>query len=358
MVSDRTSNNELPLPASGTHEGEWGTVVMNNDMTDKLETKVPIRDFESNLTDYTPHDGAKFEATDTENVYYGDGSDWIQADSRGQEPTFTNVTVTDSFETQNGATISEGVFTLGTLTDISAALNSATSDTDEDSFYMEFADEAGSSPAATIRWLRDAANGYAFRVTDSDAGNALLTVDDNGGLDLHGNDMENVSEIWSGTSSGASIDLSNGEIKTGGSDWSVHDTANSQDIIRFLEGNGVEIVQGGLSVLNGTITSNGQLIIEGSIDMKGNDILNGLNLTLDGSNAQLKSGSNETDNLYVYNPFNDENFIELENGTTNVNMPQGLESGGNPVPYSSEGTEYDIQKNGQDGAGIINFKTS
>ena len=39
------------------------------------------------------------------------------------------------------------------------------------------------------------------------------------------------------------------------------------------------------------------------------------------------------------------------------NHPNGVESGGDPVPKSSQGTEYDIQKNGADGAGVINFKT-
>lgn len=50
--------------------------------------------------------------------------------------------------------------------------------------------------------------------------------------------------------------------------------------------------------------------------------------------------------------------MTIPSGTTpRPNAPNGLDSGGDPVPKSSTGTEYDIQKNGTDGTGVINFKT-
>lgn len=49
-------------------------------------------------------------------------------------------------------------------------------------------------------------------------------------------------------------------------------------------------------------------------------------------------------------------FAVAEDGTTNATIGP-LEVGGNPVVSSSTGTAYDIQKDGTDGAGIINFKT-
>lgn len=41
-----------------------------------LEVDIEVRDTETNIGNYTPHNGAKFLATDTGNIYIGDGSSW------------------------------------------------------------------------------------------------------------------------------------------------------------------------------------------------------------------------------------------------------------------------------------------
>lgn len=67
----------------------------NEDMQ-ALEERVPIRDVESELATYVPHDGAIFQATDTEREFVGDGDGWTRLDSTGQDPTVDSLTATNS----------------------------------------------------------------------------------------------------------------------------------------------------------------------------------------------------------------------------------------------------------------------
>lgn len=356
MVS-RTSNNKLPLPNKGSFEGTWGTDVMNEDMTDKLETKVPVRDIESNLSNYTPHNGAKFEATDTEAVFYGDGTSWIQADTLGQDPWFDTVTASSGINSNGGLDISGGDLSIGSLTDALVDLDSSSADSDEHSFYAEFVDNAGTSPASTIRWLRDAGNGRAFRVRDVTGGVSLLTVEDSGVIRFHENDVWNADVIYSGGGTNGAVDFTRRRIDTGGGDWKVRDTTNSSDIIRFKESNGVEVVSGGLDVNAGGLVVNTYTSLGGDLSVSTNDINDVNDMRLTGSPSFVMSSAQETGRIAFWNDYLGEYFMSLDNSNTRVNFPQGLYSDGNPVPYSSSGTEYDIQKNGSDGVGIINFKT-
>ena len=69
---------------------------------DEIDTDVPIRDVESNLSNYTPKSGAKFEATDTENVFIGDGSSWNQLATSGKNPTYESVSAEKSLTDPSG----------------------------------------------------------------------------------------------------------------------------------------------------------------------------------------------------------------------------------------------------------------
>lgn len=59
---------------------------------DNIDRDVPIRDVKSNLSNYTPKSGAKFEATDTENEFIGDGNTWNQLSTEGPNPSYDSVT--------------------------------------------------------------------------------------------------------------------------------------------------------------------------------------------------------------------------------------------------------------------------
>jgi len=70
-----TTNHNLPKPAKGDLDGTWGDTV-NEELTQRLEERVEIRDVQSNLGNYTPYEDAAFRATDTGRIYLGDGSGW------------------------------------------------------------------------------------------------------------------------------------------------------------------------------------------------------------------------------------------------------------------------------------------
>lgn len=69
-----TENHGLEQPSKG--ESDWHVPL--NENTAALDTLVEIRDSDANKDDYTPKDGAKYLATDTGDVYLGDGSAWTR----------------------------------------------------------------------------------------------------------------------------------------------------------------------------------------------------------------------------------------------------------------------------------------
>lgn len=69
-MPDLTTNHGLQLWAAG--ELDWE----HRDDMQHIERTLTIRDFDANLSNYTPYDGARFEATDTGAIYLGDGSNW------------------------------------------------------------------------------------------------------------------------------------------------------------------------------------------------------------------------------------------------------------------------------------------
>ncbi len=62
-------------------EGDLEWHIPLNENFRRIDKDVEIRDVESNLGEYTPNEGAKFLATDTFEVYLGDGSDWTRVGS-------------------------------------------------------------------------------------------------------------------------------------------------------------------------------------------------------------------------------------------------------------------------------------
>lgn len=56
-----------------------------------LDESVEIRDERSNLNNYDPVSGEKFYSIDTEEIFIGDGSQWVKKETSGKNPTFNNV---------------------------------------------------------------------------------------------------------------------------------------------------------------------------------------------------------------------------------------------------------------------------
>lgn len=59
-----------------------------NDEFESLESKVEVRDTNDSRSTYTAHENAKFIATDTGDVYLGDGAAWNHVGSIGDLSAF------------------------------------------------------------------------------------------------------------------------------------------------------------------------------------------------------------------------------------------------------------------------------
>lgn len=90
-------NHSYEKPAKG--ETEWHIPLNGN--FDALDTDVEVRDLDENRGSYTPKDGAKFLATDTERVYVGDGESWNALASRGRRSSFESVEADGVFSTSD-----------------------------------------------------------------------------------------------------------------------------------------------------------------------------------------------------------------------------------------------------------------
>ena len=75
-MPSETPNHGYERPDAGAED--WGRPLNENFAA--IDADVAIREEESNREEYDPKAGAKFEATDTGAVYYGDGSEWVLAD--------------------------------------------------------------------------------------------------------------------------------------------------------------------------------------------------------------------------------------------------------------------------------------
>lgn len=82
------SNHNYNTPTRGATD--WDVPL--NDNFEALDVDVEIRDVGSNKGNYDPTQGAKFYATDTGEVYLGDGSTWKLVATSGDTPEFTHVT--------------------------------------------------------------------------------------------------------------------------------------------------------------------------------------------------------------------------------------------------------------------------
>lgn len=88
-----TPNHGYNVPSEGATD--WHIPL--NENFERYDTDIELRDEDGNKGDYDPKDGAKFIATDTENVYIGDGSGWNRLHSTGRNPSFESIDSTGPF---------------------------------------------------------------------------------------------------------------------------------------------------------------------------------------------------------------------------------------------------------------------
>jgi hypothetical protein len=78
----QTPNHRYNIPSEGAQD--WHEPL--NENFRQYDTDIEIRDEDLNKRNYEPKQGAKFLATDTGNVFVGDGSNWIPVPGTGQNP--------------------------------------------------------------------------------------------------------------------------------------------------------------------------------------------------------------------------------------------------------------------------------
>lgn len=87
IMTEDTTNHRYSTPEAGSTD--WHIDL--NENFEQLDTDVEIRGQEANRNDFDPVEGAKYLATDTENVYIGTGEAWQKLDSRGRSAAFEAV---------------------------------------------------------------------------------------------------------------------------------------------------------------------------------------------------------------------------------------------------------------------------
>lgn len=93
-----TDNHQYDTPEAGTLD--WH-VPLNDNFT-KLDTDVEIRDEDANKSNYEAKADAKFFATDTRQVYVGDGSSWVHVGDVAKLPGDVYVQSTEPSDPSDG----------------------------------------------------------------------------------------------------------------------------------------------------------------------------------------------------------------------------------------------------------------
>ena len=98
-----TINHNYKTPQQG--DSDWHLPLNENFKQHDID--IEVRDHTQNLGNYEPQNGAKFYATDTGDIYLGDGSQWLPVPSSGPAPTLQSVNGDQYASAYPGATLSE-----------------------------------------------------------------------------------------------------------------------------------------------------------------------------------------------------------------------------------------------------------
>lgn len=225
---------------------------------------------------------------------------------------------------------------------------------------------------------------------DGNEGNDYVLRD--GSLSMTGNLALNqwaVTEI--NYLEGAAVDGWNFYLYTGGvgnNTILIYDNNNDQIIASFAEGGDVNVPNGALQQAGTDVALTSRFPIPNSdlsnstLSVAGNSVGLGGSTTPDlsdfnSASANVDMGENlltalagvqgpQGQSLDINSAGDDwvnigdeqNDYIRIKPMDEVVNILTGtLQQGGDPVTSSSTGTQYDIQKNGTDGTGVINFKT-
>lgn len=211
-----TSNHGLPLiPAIGEtnasdYEDAWGTL-LNDEAWSVLDEKLVARDTIANQSNYTAYQDALFRATDTGELYYGDGTSWILADGEFDALTASTLSVSTAPSNSTDVARKSEIDSLDTskleasnytpITDVDGEISvSATSvsgldsavdsnDTDISNLQSNKLDSSNYNPESDTH----------TKYTDSNAVSAIESTSGlnlSAGLDLNGDLSDGTTTIW------------------------------------------------------------------------------------------------------------------------------------------------------------------
>lgn len=201
-----------------------------------------------------------------------------------------------------------------------------------------------------------------------------------GNIDMGGNDIVGIR--YMDAVGDSSDEASFGLPPTSGSSFVFWDSVDSKPVLRFHQNGNADLPNGDLTLSGGVIDSGGGNIVTGGGEMDaGTGVVRSGDIFMDngsGNSATIRFRDGGT-NRYglIYGASNDlftlyrfgGNDVLVADSNHTVNVPNGdLQNRGSRVlTTADEGSGsglnadqidgYDIQKNGTDGTGIINFKT-
>lgn len=123
-----TDFHDYNTPSKGTQN--WDEPLNQN--FEDIDRDVEIRAPEDSLSEYPPKINSKFFATDTGQVYVGEGSEWARIETTGQSPVVRSVT----YESSEGSTYQKQLLEIGELEEVD--LNFRTDQTYSFSDLSEF----------------------------------------------------------------------------------------------------------------------------------------------------------------------------------------------------------------------------
>lgn len=158
MTENPTSNHNLARPPVGSETGtdntNWGNELNSN--STELDALLTVRDTDANKSNYEPYTNALYYATDTEAMWIGDGTQWVELNWWSATPNFDSASVAgESVKTAvTTSTTQTGAYTANTdetvLADASSAAFTVTLPPVDTSTYVTVKKTDSSSNAVTV----------------------------------------------------------------------------------------------------------------------------------------------------------------------------------------------------------------
>jgi hypothetical protein len=302
-----TDNHGYNVPNAG--DEDWHIPL--NENFERYDTDIEIRDTRSNLLNYTPKAGAKFLATDTEEVFLGDGSSWSQLSTSGGTPTFAALNTNNQFLGigRNSRVTGSEFF----------GVHAPVGDGAYGGMYVDTASSAGwpfygyATDGSSQAWTYYRTDADQWRVNNS---GDHLVVDNDGkvgigtgspgrnklSVDARNEGSYGVGATWSGNSLGAAM-------------LAVND-GDSGDGIQVLGGSGRSAVYANAESADRAIEAEGDVFVDGTLEASSKNFVQSVDT--DDGEREVVYTSVESDRAHTETS----GVAELEDGRAEIDLPE------------------------------------